>query len=400
VSVVIHNADMLTKLPELAAEGFRAHSVVCDPPYHLTSIVKRFGAVGAAPPTSSVYGRASSGFMGQQWDGGIAFRHETWAAVRGCMRPGAFIVSFSSSRTFGRMSVALEDAGFVTHPMLAWIFGSGFPKATRFQQPELDGWRYGAQALKPSMEPIYVGQNPLDGTGSQNWERHGCGGLNIDACRIDAGARPWRETRPNDQSEAARVAYGAGLAGSKAVADTDLGRWPANVLHDGSDEVERAFAAFPTHGAGHAREEPGGGLYDGSTGIGFAKDGSGIGAGLKGFRYGDSGSASRFFFCAKADVADRAGSKHPTVKPAALMRWLVQLVTPPGGTVLDPFAGTGSTGLAADQLGMDAVLIERDATYAADARRKIERDGGLFAEVKTNAPVRAAPVSQVADLFA
>jgi len=143
----------------------------------------------------------------------------------------------------------------------------------------------------------------------------------------------------------------------------------------GSDEV---LAAFPNaHGAGAARagsSNPQRTGYDASA-YHISHDTGEM------HRFGDTGSAARFFYTAKADKEDRANSKHPTVKPRALMRWLVRLVTPPGGTVLDPFAGTGSTGLAADQLGFNAVLIEQDATYAEDARRKFVADAGLFAEV-------------------
>ena len=138
--------------------------------------------------------------------------------------------------------------------------------------------------------------------------------------------------------------YGAGVASEYTV---PVGRWPANVLHDGSPEVEAAFAAF------------------------------GEGTRLTGF--GDTGSASRFFYCAKADRADRADSKHPTVKPVDLLRWLVRLITPPGGTVLDPFAGSGTTGEAAMLEKCDAILIEADAKHAADIRHRIDRWSGLDA---------------------
>lgn len=142
----------------------------------------------------------------------------------------------------------------------------------------------------------------------------------------------------------------------------------------GRDEV---VGAFPSpHGAGAQRDEPGGGSYDGSNGIGFAKDGSGIGVGLRGFRVGDSGSAARFFYSAKADAGDRLQSKHPTVKPVDLMRWLVRLVTPPGGQILDPFAGSGTTGMAAMAEGFDATLIEREAEYVADIERRISHVSG------------------------
>jgi site-specific DNA-methyltransferase (adenine-specific) len=260
VSVRIIQADCMTALPQLAAEGFRAHAVVTDPPYHLTSIVKRFGGENAAPVKvkeffgedgeskgSSPYLRSSSGFMGQQWDGGdVAFRPETWRAVFECMLPGAFLVAFASTRGYHRMVCAIEDAGLIIHPMLGWIFGSGFPKATRFQQPELDGWRYGLQALKPALEPICLAQKPLDSTGSQNWAKHGCGGLNIDACRVPTETTLSRNN--GARGNAQTYNKGKWQSGTFGSGDAAGGRWPANVVLFDDPEVEEAFAAFAAPG--------------------------------------------------------------------------------------------------------------------------------------------------------
>jgi len=134
--------EVLKTLPDNSVD-----SVCCDPPYHLTSVVKRFGKEGSAPAqfgNDGAFARASRGFMSKAWDGGdIAFRPETWAAVLRVLKPGGYIVAFASTRGFGRMQVAMEDAGFITHPMLIWAFGSGMPKATQTKIPELAGWRYG-----------------------------------------------------------------------------------------------------------------------------------------------------------------------------------------------------------------------------------------------------------------
>jgi site-specific DNA-methyltransferase (adenine-specific) len=144
-----------------------------------------------------------------------------------------------------------------------------------------------------------------------------------------------------------------------------LGRWPANVCHDGSDEVMEAFAAFGERGGGS----------DGRPQLAFGIGGNGIlhggGKGAMVTTYADSGTAARFFYCAKADAQDRWGSRHPTVKPVELMKWLVPLVTPKGGLVLDPFSGSGTTGVAAMATRRNAVLIERDETYCADIREHI-----------------------------
>jgi len=379
---VLYCGDCLVVLPTLAENSI--DSCVCDPPYHLTSIVKRFGADNAAPAKAGktgAYARASAGFMGKKWDGGdIAFRPETWTEVLRVLKPGAYLLAFSSTRTFGRMQVACEDAGFITHPFIAWIFGQGFPKATRVDDDAWEGWRYGTQSLKPAIEPIYVGQKPFEKglTGTENIRKWGVGAVNIDGCRV--------ATSVTDQDAMARVvgfnkSYSHGepgttLAGSadgslhkrdRSEFDATRGRWPANVIHDGSDEV---LAAFPDlHGAGHVREEPGGGTYVKSSND---CDFGGIGIGMKGFRIGDSGSAARFFYSAKADDGDRLGSKHPTVKPVDLIAYLVRLITPKRGTVLDLFAGTGTTGEAAYREGMRSVLIEREEEYQADIRRRMK----------------------------
>lgn len=384
---VVHGGCM-EEMRRFAAEGARFDACVTDPPYELS-------------------------FMGRAWDGtGIAFQPETWRAVYDALKPGAHLLAFGGTRTFHRMAVAIEDAGFELRDTMMWLYGSGFPKsldvskaidkaagATRevvgrsarnLPKTKFDGLNGGAfrekpgmgefitvpatdaakqwtgwgTALKPAWEPIIVARKPLDGTVAANVLAHGCGGINIDACRVPAEGRPAREVAPlrdgvdyRPNSLAGRV--DGSLASSKAVGAADLGRWPANVLHDGSGEVEAAFAAFATHG-NSARKAKGAGMgYHGA-------DGERGAAG-----YDDSGTASRFFYCAKASKADRAGSKHPTVKPISLMRHLVRLVTPPGGVVLDPFAGSGTTLEVAAREGFGAVGIEREEEYVADIRRRL-----------------------------
>jgi site-specific DNA-methyltransferase (adenine-specific) len=247
------------------------------------------------------------------------------------------------------------------------------------------------------MELICVARKPLDEkTVAVNVLRHGCGAINVDACRVEVvdgdvrsggfgqGNRPWiegntirhgrplREARRNEQSDLDRVAYGMGLAGSKAVGETILGRWPANVIHDGSEEVLRAF--------------PNAGGQQRATGPEFDRHANVYGtfAGVTPHEpRADTGSAARFFYTAKADKQDRLRSKHPTVKPVDLIRYLIRLVTPPGGTILDCFAGSGTTGMAALAEGYNAVLVEREAEYIADIRRRVAHvegaDTPLFA---------------------
>jgi DNA modification methylase len=227
------------------------------------------------------------------------------------------------------------------------------------QAEEFDGW---GTALKPAFEPIVLARKPLsEKTVAANVLRWRTGALNIDACRVDAPDAP----------EMARMSEGAGSryvgvlnggqtsgAEARTTSASSAGRWPANVVHDGSPEV---VEAFPETQSGVKA----GGKYSRETGVhegGQRTDGTAC--------YGDSGSAARFFYSAKASKADRAGSKHPTVKPIALKRYLVRLVTPRGGVVLDPFAGSGTTGAAAVAEGCKVILCEREAEYVEDIRRR------------------------------
>lgn len=359
--VMLYAGDCIDVLASLPANS--VDSVVTDPPYHLTSIVKRFGAEGAAEAkagATGAYQRASAGFMGKQWDGGdIAFQPATWAAVLRVLKPGGYLLAFASTRGFGRMSVAIEDAGFNTHPLIAWIFGSGFPKATRIKAEGYDGFRYGGQALKPAIEPIYMGQKPFsEDTGTANILLHGTGALNIDGCRVGTdGAR-------NNGRKVDSDIYGK--LGPMERVDYGIGRWPANIIHDGSDEVLQAFPSGLKSGTGSIKKETDAGYQPNAYGKESRP------AGTRMIEYGDEGSAARFFYTAKADAEDRIGSKHPTVKPLDLMQYLTRLVTPPGGTVLDPFAGTGTTGEAAWREGFKAILIEREPEYQVDIANRMD----------------------------
>lgn len=261
-------------------------------------------------------------------------------------------------------------------------------------------WQGFGTALKPAFEPIVLARKPLDGTVAANVLKHGTGALNIDGCRIG-----WR----SEADAAAAAAAANGFADSRAKGTVKqsvsigkesrdgvnrydpkalAGRWPANVVHDGSEDALSGFpreagAASPVTGAESPNSFPG--VYSGPK------------ARVPGPFHGDAGGAARFFYGSKADKGDRLGSKHPTVKPVDLMRWLVRLVTPPGGTVLDPFAGSGSTGMACLAEGFDAVLIEREVQFVADIRRRIDHvsgaDAPLFAAL-TDDPHTETPVNR------
>jgi len=362
-------------------------AIVTDPPYGLTKA--RPGGRSEA-----TRGAVMGGFMGLAWDQDVP-RTEVWVECLRVLKPGGHLLAFAGTRTQHRMAVRIEDAGFEIRDMIAWVYGSGFPKS--------HNGPWGGTALKPALEPITVARKPLVGTVAANWQEHGTGGFNIDMCRIattdslgggdqcaDPKIGPEGWNRPWMQDEQAKAAHAARCNANVAKAEA-MGRWPANLIHDGSAEVLAAFPAAP-----------------GQQGI-AKSDGSPHGNAIYGaLRHGtkqphprdDAGSAARFFYCAKAtredrndgleagplpavaagatmrdretaDWATRNGNHHPTVKPTDLMRYLCRLVTPAGGTVLDPFMGSGSTGKAAVLEGFQFIGIELDPVYAAIAEARI-----------------------------
>lgn len=352
--------DSREVLRELAPDSL--DGCACDPPYALVSIGKRFGANDAAPAkvgASGAYARASAGFMGQQWDTGeTAFDPSFWSEVLRVLKPGAHIVAFGGTRTYHRLVCAIEDAGFEIRDQLAWIYGSGFPKSHNQRGP-WDSW---GSALKPAFEPIVLARKPLDGTLAQNLRRWGVGALHIDACRVgigDGGERDGEASAGRRYGERGSTNFAAtpGPRGGDA-----RGRWPANVLHDGSDEVVVGFPHSAGQLAALSGDEPSA-ITDQIYGK-FAGRRASI-------PRGDAGSAARFFYCAKASKAERMGSGHPTVKPIAVMRWLCRLIAPPGALILDPFAGSGTTGVAALAEGQRPFLIEREARFCADIDRRM-----------------------------
>lgn len=385
----------MARMPDASVDA-----VVTDPPYHLSSIVKRFGGPNAAPQqygSDGAYARAARGFMGQTWDGGdVAFDPALWAEVLRILKPGGYLLAFGGTRTYHRMACAVEDAGFEIRDMVTWLYGSGFPKSK--DQGEGRG-----TALKPAQEPICMARKPLIGSCGQNLLEHGTGALNIDACRIPIGEADRQEMSGRSGKSNTSIFGGInGAGGTHSGWEPTTGRFPANVIHDGSDEV---VAIFP-HDAGADSpvrgDEPSNvtdRIYGRFTGR------------VPGVFYGDQGGAERFFYCAKASKRDReegldrlpmgvlarsnlaqtleaegdmvaeAGGGfnaarlrkniHPTVKPTSLMRYLCRLVTPAGGVVFDPFTGSGSTGKAAMLEGFRFIGAELTAEYVPIARARI-----------------------------
>jgi DNA modification methylase len=380
--------DVLRTLPDASVDA-----VVTDPPYGLA-------------------------FMGKRWDYDVPSM-EIWAECLRVLKPGGHLLAFAGTRTQHRMAVRIEDAGFEIRDMIAWVYGSGFPKSmdvskaidkaagaenerqflcvnpaarpgnsgsgvigetattsngwrkptrpdkTAPATPEAQQWTGWGTALKPALEPITVARKPLEGTVAANVLAHGTGGINVDGCRVDASGVDLARVNNTSLGSASGGIYGK--AGAFVSKGSPLGRWPANLIHDGSDEVVGLFPQTGISRGGNSQQiNAGTGRYNWNTGTDKAVP-DGVDPG-----YGDSGSAARFFYCAKASKRERGeGNNHPTVKPIALMRYLCRLVTPPSGIVLDPFMGSGSTGIAAMQEGFSFVGIEREPDYVTIAERRI-----------------------------
>lgn len=373
MNAVVYHGDC--RLLMAGMEGCTVDSIVTDAPYEL-------------------------GFMGRSWDStGVAYDVATWRAAWDVLKPGGWLVCFGGSRTYHRMACAIEDAGFEIRDQIMWIYGSGFPKG---------GNRDGkGTCLKPAHEPIVLARKPLIGSVARNEAAFGTGALNIDACRIahetiNGGNLADNPHLRGTKERAAPVATPFGREGDITALTSQAGRWPANVIHDGSDEV---VMGFPITASGTGAVKRASASDAGGNG-GAAYGAESRPAGTVMICHGGSGRAARFFYCAKASKADRdegldqfepqafvqfqtgngesgAASSlsqgrdtqyrntHPTVKPTALMRWLVRLVTPIGGTVLDPFTGSGSTGKAAVLEGRSFIGCELTAEYLPIARARI-----------------------------
>lgn len=433
--IALYCGDNRIIMPELEAES--VDSIVTDPPYEL-------------------------GFMGKGWDrSGIAYDVSVWRECLRVLKPGGHLLAFGGSRTYHRLACAIEDAGFEIRDQIQWIYGSGFPKSLDvskaidatagaerkvmstvrkthigangnegWQRPSHftpDGepkrtmeitapsteaakqWNGWGTALKPAHEPIVLARKPLIGTVAENVLRHGTGGLNIDGCRIDfqsnePDARVGTDALWGGKRD--KSPHTVSLPAADGIAMYKDGRWPANVIHDGSDEV---LAGFPQTASGSGIKNPVGGVSMWERGSNWRDSGA---------YEGDSGSSARFFYCAKASQEDRNeglddlpvlsagactdrkdgtaglnspragagrtnGSRnpHPTVKPTELMRYLCRLITPPKGLVLDPFAGSGSTGKAARAEGFRFIGIEINEEYCKLAAARCEiQQRSLFGE--------------------
>lgn len=427
--ITLHHGDCRDVMATMDASSVDA--IVTDPPYGI-------------------------GFMGKDWDHGVP-GVEFWREALRVAKPGAHLLAFGGTRTFHRLACAIEDAGWEIRDTIMWVYSSGFPKSlnvakaidakiqtggsapSNIRRRDMgeayrphrlagtpgfgmsrgaaggakdrdrdddepisplvteearywDGW---GTALKPSVEPIVVARKPLSGTVADNVLKHGTGGINIDGCRVPHGDDVDLSMVLRQGAQSA-IYVGGAKPGDVLSMYKPGGRWPANLIHDGSDEVVEVFP--------NVKGSKGSGLTE--TKARSWKNTST--AGINRVGHDDNGSAARFFYCAKASRADRdagcdglpqrtaaetveraegsagldspragagrtsgARNHHPTVKPTELMRYLVRLVTPPGGVVLDPFCGSGSTGRGAILEGMSFIGIDLDEDYLEIARRRI-----------------------------
>lgn len=374
---MIIRGDCLEKLKTLEANSI--DSIVTDPPYGLS-------------------------FMGKKWDYDVP-SVEIWREVIRVLKPGGHLLSFGGTRTHHRMVLAIEDAGFEIRDQIQWLYGSGFPKShdiskaidkaagaerevvgnnpnhrgqSQFENqytkglgqdgsitapstPEAKQWQGWGTALKPANEPIVLARKPLEKglTIAENVLKWGCGGLNIDASRIEGGERPHIERR-NDKSLDGDV-YGSGINGSKSLGLFTQGRFPANLLLDetAAEMLDEQSGVLKTGGPKYEDSHQKHHMFKGGR--------------PDSHRPGDTGGASRFFYVAKASKRERGeGNVHPTVKPIRLIEYLIKLITPPNGTVLDPFMGSGSTGVAAKNLGFEFIGIELNDEYCEIAQKRID----------------------------
>ena len=439
--------EALAAMPEGSVDA-----IVTDPPYGLEFMGKEWDKLdaGIEPTRNSAGGAEDAPGIGNAFSrsriryGASAATMQAWhhawavAALR-VLKPGGHLLAFGAPRTHHRLMCALEDAGFEIRDTLMWLYGSGFPKSLdvskaidkaagaelvvghkpdrwtgkgsslnfatdrpqaecKVTAPTTDAvrqWEGWGTALKPAWEPIVLARKPLVGTVKANVQAHGTGALNIDGCRIP-GSWKW-----GMQTDIRGGGYGSRRPSEGDVFARDLesdpaGRWPANLALD-----EDAAAMLDVQSG----ERKAGGKVQGTEPSHTGDNGIyGAWERVENSPYGDSGGASRFFYCAKASREEReagvggeekplrwssgdknpgsfqadgtkkaARNNHPTVKPVDLMRWLVRLVTPPGGLILDPFIGSGTTAAAAVLEGFRCIGIDNNAEYLATAQQRVER---------------------------
>jgi len=283
-----------------------------------------------------------------------------WKECLRVLKPGGFLLAFGGCRVYHRLASNIEDSGFVIHPMIAWVYGSGFSKAANLEKilnkngvndaEKWKGWYYGLQTLRPTIEPICMAQKPYEGATCESIQKWGVGAINIDGCRVgdrtlvahkvlpQLGMFNCREEvgKPRDQPKENFSDH------SDITKPPRVGRFPSNLIHDGSEKAMELFPETVASKKGTSRDL--------------------------------DCTVARFYYCAKVSKSERGENNiHPTVKPVALMSYLCKLVTPPGKTILDPFMGSGSTGIACKMLGFGFIGIEKEKEFFDTARSRISK---------------------------
>lgn len=417
--------DSLTVLRDLPDNSIDA--VVTDPPYGLsdhglTDVVDCLAAWIHGQPY--LPRTAKKGFMGKPWDAWVP-GPELWREVLRVLKPGGHALVFAGTRSMDLMSIALRLSGFelrdsIGHahddaghgPLMAWVHGQGFPKsvnvfraiAEKFGDADAaQAWHGWGTALKPAWEPILLCRKPLiERTIADNVLRHGTGALNIDGCRVPTGMEDGQIQScvlPPDRRESAEGRDLDTAHATHCQSAQPAGRWPANVIHDGSPDVMAVFpeSAGQLANVSRRRADKFRNTYGAFKGCDERSE-----------KRGDSGSAARFFYCAKPSRAEKnagvedthagqcsPGSRntHPTVKPVELCRYLCRLITPVGGVVLDPFMGSGTTGVAAILEGFGFVGIDAELDFVDVARARC-----AHAEREVNTQTQLSTQTQF-DLF-
>ena len=403
----LHNEDCIEQMQKMIDEGVQVDSIVTDPPYELN-------------------------FMGKSWDStGITFQKETWELAFQLLKPGGHLLAFAGSRTYHRIAVAIEDAGFEIRDQIMWLYGSGFPKSlnigksvdkklgakrkvigkkfgkggenlnklsrenkgdsedakgcgaygkgakqtnieidiTEPSTDEAKQWEGWHTALKPAHEPIVMARKPVEGTVAENVLKHGTGGINIDGCRVsftnDDDPRIGKGYSHHAKAGLEIGEHKDNASGEEISLHNDKGRFPANVMHDGLEQEWAKFFYCPkvskperNRGLDNFEEKK-------TSSMSGRRDPHDMGKSKI-----DNDVTGRF-------VTERK-NVHPTVKPVELMKYLCRLVTPKGGIVLDPFMGSGSTGMAAKDEGFEFIGIEKEKEYYKIAEQRIKTASPLM----------------------
>lgn len=423
------NADCLVAMGRMKDNTI--DSIVTDPPYGISFMGKDFDnpkMMGTTPVLHGGLGRYEKGEKRPEYAkcDMVKFQEYMTPIFKEALRiakPGAYLLAFGGSRTYHRLACAIEDAGWDVRDCIMWAYSSGFPKSmdiskaidkklgkertevvgvkpghenfvgktthslnSGWSRPwasdpeaveryhhvmapaseEAKNWNGWGTCLKPAYEPIVVARKPPEGTIADNVLKYGVGGLNIEACRVPYESEDDKASaRPQGKATSKVGALAGGMENDRDRTEFDVkdtsGRFPANLIHDGSDEV---LTCFPDNVKGGSWNNTKGARHFENNGKPTEYTNKGSDKSV--------GSAARFFYCAKASKKERGeGNVHPTVKPMKLMKYLVQLVTPEGGTVLDPFMGSGTTGVAALELGDKFIGIEKEPDYFKIAEKRV-----------------------------